>query len=379
MKSYKKQLLASSTLVGAAAALGGSPALAEMMEPSISVSGYFAHDTHFTSQDLDTNRGTVSHFVDSEVFFNLHGELDNGIKIGGRVELEALQAGDQIDETRLDVSGEWGMIRLGMSNSGRYAASWSVAGPNVAQGVSSGVQTEWLAFPDAFHKDNNPNGIGGGAFFRQPLGSAHTDISNDDPAITYFSPRFNGFQFTATHRPTVRGGGSGGQNIGFANEAKDYTDAVDASVQYQGDVGGVGVTLMAGGASASASSGAGGCGEDDYQAVNGGIKLSAQGFSVGGILSDVDDEQRCGSGTAMHVGASYGQGPWAISVTAHEGDHAQSARDGEAELTVWAVGARYTLGPGVRLVASFQNAELTSENGDSNEGQTVTTGLAISF
>ncbi len=370
MKSYKHQLMATSALVGATAALGGGPALAEMMKPALSVGGYFAHDTHFATQDLDENKGTVAHHVDSEVIFKIGGELDNGLKIGGQIELEALQAGDQIDETRLDVSGAWGMVRLGMSNSGRYGATWSVGGPNVAHGVSSGVQTEWLA---------NPAGIGGGMYFRQPLGSAHTDISNDDPAITYFSPRFNGFQFTATHRPTVRGGGSGGQNIGFANEMEDYTDAVDVSAQYKGDVGGVGVTLMAGAASASASSGAGACGEDDYQAVNGGIRLSAMGFSVGGILSDVDDEQRCGSGTAMHVGASYGQGPWALSVTAHDGDHAQSAADGEAELSVWAVGARYTLGGGVTLHASFQDAEVTNEAGDSNAGQAFTAGLRVGF
>ena len=182
-----------------------------------------------------------------------------------------------------------------------------------------------------------------------------------------------------THRPTVQGNGSGGQNIGFANELTDYTNAVDGSVQYVGDVGGIGVTLMAGAASASASDGPGMCGEDDYQAVNGGIRLNAQGFSVGGILTDVDDEQRCGSGTAMHVGASYGQGPWAISVTAHDGDHAQSAADGEAELSVWAVGARYTLGGGVRLVASFQDAEISNEAGESNSGQALSAGIAVSF
>ena len=113
--------------------------------------------------------------------------------------------------------------------------------------------------------------------------------------------------------------------------------------------------------------------------MNAGVRLSAMGFSVGGILSDVEDEQRCGSGTAMHVGAMYGQGPWAISVTMHDGDHAQSAADGEAELSVWAVGARYTLGGGVNLYASFQNAEITNEAGASNEGQTLTTGIRVGF
>ena len=376
MRTTKSRLLGTSALVGAGVALASGGALAEAQDPSISLGGFFAHDTIFSTQDLDANRGTVAHHVDAEVIFGLSGELENGIKIGGQIELEALSqvqgalgaGGDQIDETRLDISGAWGMVRLGMSNSGRYGATWSVAGPNVAHGVSSGVQTEWLL---------NPGGVGG--FFRQPHGSAHSDISNDDPAITYFTPRFNGFQFTVTHRPTVRGGGSGGQNIGFADEMRDYTDAVDGSVHYAGDVGGVGVTLMAGAAGASASSGAGACGEDDYQAVNAGVRLSAMGFSVGGILTDVDDEQRCGSGTAMHVGASYGQGPWALSITAHDGDMEQTAAAGDSEMSVWSVGARYSLGSGVTLSASFQDGEITNEAGASNAGQAVIAGLRVGF
>ncbi len=43
---------------------------------------------------------------------------------------------------------------------------------------------------------------------------------------------------------------------------------------------------------------------------------------------------------------------------------------------MWAVGAR---GPGVSVLASFQNAELTNEAGASNEGQTFTAGVAVKF
>ena len=50
MKSYKHQLLAT-TALASAATIGGGAALAEAMDPSISVGGFFAHDTHFTSQD----------------------------------------------------------------------------------------------------------------------------------------------------------------------------------------------------------------------------------------------------------------------------------------------------------------------------------------
>ena len=391
MKARKHQLLATSALATAAMALPGVAA-AEMMKPAISVGGYFFHDTHFASQDMDANKGSIAHYIDAEVFFKMSGELDNGLKIGGRIELEGItqsshkptdikveyedggvtktaetkgakSGGDDIDEARLDLSGAWGMLRLGMTNSGRYGHSWSVTGPNVAHGITSGTQTEWLAFP----------GGTGGFVFRRPLGSAHPDVSNDDPAITYFTPRFNGFQLALTHRPTVQN--SGGRNVGFADETKDYTDALDASVQYSGDVGGMKVALVLGGATADAPAG-----NEDYQIVNGGAKVSASGFSVGGHMADVEDAMNNATGTVYSVGASYGQGPWAVSTTYHDGSVEHTAANPkDSELSTWAVGTRYTLGPGVRVLASFQSAEVTAETGETNEGSAFTLGVAVNF
>ena len=383
MKARKHQLLATSALATAAMALPGVAA-AEMMKPALSVGGFFYHDTHFASQDDDENKGSIAHYIDAEVFFKMSGELDNGLKVGGRIELEGItqtshtgtkvmgsdgnektvkSGGDDIDEARLDLSGAWGMLRLGMTNSGRYGHSWSVTGPNVAHGITSGVQTEWLAFPG-----------GTGSFvFRRPLGSAHPDVSNDDPAITYFTPRFNGFQLALTHRPTVKN--SGGRNLGFADETKDYTDALDASVQYSGDVGGMKVALVLGGATADAPAG-----NEDYQIVNGGAKVSASGFSVGGHMADVEDAMNNATGTVYSVGASYGQGPWAVSTTFHDGSVEHTAANPkDSEMSTWAVGTRYTLGPGVRVLASYQSAEVTAENGESNEGSAFTLGVAVNF
>ena len=398
MKTRKSRLLATSALAGAGMALPGVAA-AEMMKPAISVGGYLWHDTHFASQDMDEDRSSVLHHVDSEVHFKLAGELDNGLKIGGRIELEGQTGGDQIDETWLDLSGAWGMLRLGTKNSGRYGHTWSVFGPNVAHGVSSGVQTEWLVFP---------KGTGSYAF-RRPLGSANPDVSNDDPALTYFTPRFNGFQISLTHRPEVQN--TGGKNIvtSGSKEAGSYTNALDGSVQYSGDVGGMKLALMLGAASAD-----GGAAED-YQLVNGGAKVTASGFSFGGTMADVEDAKNKGTGTAYTVGASYGQGPWAVSATFHDGEVSHNSTSpmkydvthmgdadggvtssskpaargyaddpGTAEMSVWAVGARYTLGPGVRLLASYQNAEVTVDSTNpatdaTNEGSAFTLGVAVNF
>ena len=365
MKTRKSRLLATSALAGAGMALPGVAA-AEMMKPAISVGGYFFHDTHFAGQDMDEDASSVLHHLDSEVHFKLAGELDNGLKIGGRIELESQTGGDQIDETWLDLSGAWGMVRLGTKNSGRYGHSWSVTGPNVAHGVTSGVQTEWLVFP----------GGTGGFAFRRPLGSAHPDVSNDDPALTYFTPRFNGFQISVTHRPEVQN--TGGKNIATSgsNESENYTNALDGSIQYSGDVGGMKVALMLGAASADGGA------MEDYQVVNGGAKVTASGFSFGGHMADVEDDMNGGTGTAYSVGASYGQGPWGVSTTFHDGAVSHNADDvgpGDSEMSVWAVGTRYTLGPGVRVLASYQSAEVTADTGESNEGSAFSLGVAVNF
>ncbi len=365
MKTHKSRLLATSALAGAGMALPGVAA-AEMMKPALSVGGYLWHDTHFASQDMDENKSSVLHHVDSEVHFKLAGELDNGLKIGGRIELESQTGGDQIDETWLDLSGAWGMLRFGNKNSGRYVHSWSATGPNVSHGVTSGVTTEWLVLPE---------GVGAGLFFRKPLGSAHPDVSNDDPALTYFTPRFNGFQISVTHRPEIQN--TGGKNIGTSgsDDTANYTNALDGSVQYSGDVGGMKVALVLGAGSAGGPDGA-----EDYQVVNGGAKVTASGFSFGGHMADVEDDMNNATGTAYSVGASYGQGPWAVSATFHDGEVDGTVADPDSsELSVWALGTKYTLGPGVRLLASYQNAEVTSELGGSNEGSAFTAGVAVNF
>ena len=182
---------------------------------------------------------------DAEVYFKMRGELDNGMKIGGRIELEASNNADQIDQQWLTLEAGWGRIDVGGINSGRYNLSWTVNAPNVAHGISSGVQTEWLTF-------------NGGLItfaFRRPLGSANLDASNDDQGIHYYSPRFNGFQLALTYRPSVsttQGAGGGSENIGQINENTNYHDAFDLGVHWRGDLGGVGVTALVGYATASA-------------------------------------------------------------------------------------------------------------------------------
>ena len=392
----KKYLLATTSLVAASVLVGGN-ALAEAQPLNISLGGYYNFDVHLFDevQDGGSNNHSMVTAQDSEINFNMRGELDNGMKIGGRIELEASNNSDQIDQAWITLEAGWGRIDLGAINSGRYNLSWTVNAPNVAHGITSGVTTEWLSHGDL------------GTFaFRRPLGSANTDAANDDQGIHYYSPRFNGFQVALSYRPaasTITGGGSGGENIGAIDTNNSYTDAIDGAVHYTGDMGGVDVTALIGFATAAAP---GSANVSDYEQVGGGFRISSQGFRVGGMVSDVsngfcvdmdtadmdtgrvnavcsDPEDRSSAGTAFTFGASYSSGPWAVSAQVHSGEVEDSIGiAGSSELDVWSVGASYTLGPGLRLITSYQNAELSNEDGiagNGNSGNSFSIGVAAGF
>ena len=352
MKSYKKQLLAGSAIVGAAA-LAGSPALAEAMKPSLSVGGYYFFDAHFADQDNADLEGNVFFQNDTEVHFKASGELDNGLKIGGRIELEAQpeNAQRQIDDHWISIGSGWGRVDMGYLNGVAWRQSWSVNPPSVAHGINSGVQTEWFsAVPCPF---------------RCPGASTHIEAGNDDAGVHYFSPRFNGFQFAVGYRPDVRTSHSFNQGPITSADAK-LVDGVDAAATYAGDVGGVAVNLFAGGGAAS------GVGDgDDYQSAMAGAKISAMGFSVGAMVADADDVGDGRDGTSLSAGISYSTGAMAFSITGLAGEA------GEAEYDAWSVGARYTIGPGLRALATFQSVDRGGDIEDA--GNALTAGIAVNF
>ena len=371
MKSHKHQLLATTALV-AAATMGGGSALAEAMKPALSLGGFFNHSTHFADQDSRENKGNVSSRNNIEIYFNASGEMDNGMKVGGRVQLEGAKAGSAADESWISLSSDWGQIRAGYMQSGRYGHTFDVQAPSAAYGVSSGHAHFWFDSPadSAISKHR----------FLRPAGSVNTDIGENEPTITYYTPRFNGFQLTGSYRYGINEVASDYGRV--ANEDTEYSNAIDGSIQYSGDMGGVAVSVMLGAAGATGPNTVvdGSCGNDDYAAMNAGVKLSAQGFTVGAQIADVDDELRCASGTAMHAGAMYGQGPWAVSITAFDGEAEQSTAPGDATYTAWSLGFGYTLGPGLKLVTSYQDVEYDGEGTDQDDtGQAFMVGFNVGF
>lgn len=144
----KKTLLLQSALVAAAGVMLADVASAQVKaEPlSITVGGYFSQ--FYKVQDRDkqgqVDAATQNFASDAEIHFNIRTVLDNGLRIGGRVELEAASYTDQIDERYLFLEhNDWGRMELGSTD--KVSGKMLYFAPNSLPGHSTTVHSEYSA------------------------------------------------------------------------------------------------------------------------------------------------------------------------------------------------------------------------------------------
>ena len=124
----KSYLLGTTSLV-AATVLAGGNALAEAQPLNLQLGGYYHFDAHLFDEDqkgaATVNNTDILTTQDAEINFNMRGELGRGggthrrdlqrrslMKIGGRIELEASNNGDQIDQSWITLEAGWGRLDL---------------------------------------------------------------------------------------------------------------------------------------------------------------------------------------------------------------------------------------------------------------------------
>ena len=110
----KNAVLGTTALVAVGALAAAPASAAEKIQ--LGVGGYM-QSTYFY-QDSDEPAGTPSRISDKvtqegEIFFTGTTTLDNGLKFGVNVQLEAYTSTDQIDETYIFVEGSFGRVLLG--------------------------------------------------------------------------------------------------------------------------------------------------------------------------------------------------------------------------------------------------------------------------
>ena len=273
----KKILLGSTAIVAAAAAFAAPASAAENIK--LGLGGYYQSAFVLIDEDVADTR-TDSIKQEGEIYFLGETTLDNGVTVGVNVQLEAYTTasasgpGDQIDEHFVYFEGGFGRVQLGAADSAAYLMHYSAPTAIAGHGVDS---------PNFFHASQPGTNV---------LASNYTflNTTGDANKLTYFTPRFSGFQLGLSYTPSLAGGTGGSSNsygnLPNNNGGVDPADPsrqekiVEIGANYVNSFGGVDVAIAVGYLTGQQE--ADRAGSDDQEAFTVGAQLGYAGFSFGG-------------------------------------------------------------------------------------------------
>jgi hypothetical protein len=352
----KKSLLATTALAAlGAVSVAGTAAAAEKIK--IGVGGYMQQWFGYASVDdgaPQSNDGDgFDQKTDAEIHFKGETTLDNGLTFGVNVQLEAETDGDQIDEQYAYVEGSFGLFQIGNENAAAYQMNSGLTSYGVT--IDSGDASDWIRGLDFAASTT--------------LGNFARD-NNDSHKITYFTPRFSGFQLGVSYTPEQSQDEGAGPNEnngvldnGFsigANFVRSFNDvSIRASLgyEYYGDDVQAGI--------------------EEPQAFGAGLKIGFAGFHVqGNYFLEEDHAAQAGNDLeTFGFGVGYSGGPFGVSLNYVHGEEDGVDRDQDT----FELGALYRLGPGVEVRGSLIYVDEEEGNVDTAEGFAVVGGLQLSF
>ena len=360
-----KTVLMSTTAV---ALVGAMSLPAGAAEWNVRVGGFMEQYVAFATSDANFSGDFdgVDSKQDAEIWFLPSITLDNGIKIGANIQLEALQGGDQIDEAFMFIKGSFGEILLGSENSAGYKMTY--AAPDVSMiNLNSGSTTLFIPW--------SGNGAGSD-LFRGTLNTTYIENSrnNDAQRFTYFTPRFAGLQVGVSYARDGQQDNNGQVDADVENGGFP-TDIFDIGANYVNSFGGFDVAV----------SGRWGTG-DDHSGANaevwgGGINLGFSGFTIGGSYAEqTGNSHRRRNGEAYDLGASYVTGPWGFSVTYMHGENQDNDGPGDEESEQFLAAVRYKLAKGVEIHGYGVYVDFEEDDHSNDvDGFIIGTGVKIRF
>lgn len=196
--------------------------------------------------------------------------------------------------------------------------------------------------------------------------------ASDATKVTYFTPRFSGFQFGAALTP------DSGQN-GFTRDANndgDFENVVGFAGGYQAKFSGVTLDLagFAELGESEVAAPAAGANEHDNEiyGVGGTVEYAGFGFGAGwvdlnqgGIVTTVNAD----AGEWRNAAVSCGKGPWKVSYGYYESERRINATVAHS-VDIIAFDGHYNVAPGWPVAAGLCLMDVTNLNatGDDNDG-----------
>jgi len=402
----KKILLGTTTLIGAAALFAGH-AFADT--PKVTVGGYTNFEAGYVNDDFTSNGQRSQAFrQDTQVDFKIDGKNDSGLGYGGEIDLLADTTADtqargiNASKTYIYTDGSWGRFELG-SNVGADGTmkvdagtiARATGGINGDYNYFANSTNQYLAqsaLPLAYGSTGGQNAMG-----VNNLGFHAEENLNK---ITYYTPRWSGFQAGISYLPdeTNRGQGVAAAAGPLGPNRTDTIIGLSENIftgglNYDNKFGDWGVTAAATGEWGNAQSTT----AEDLKAWNAGAKVAYMGWSLAGSYGDWG---KSNTTKAAHsndtwywdVGIAYEYGPFGASVTylnsqfdcgtvaAAAGNTANCAGVGHDKLDSVSGGVDYKLAPGLTPYAEFTYYDQKSPGtANDNKGYVGILGTQLNF
>lgn len=331
---------------------------------------------------IDADELGATEFNDTEVKLvarnidiNAEGTLDNGMVAGV---LATLSLGDDWNtHTNNDAAfrelfayleGGFGRFEIGGTDGAafkmHYSSPWFVPGngvdsPNI---LSLAATTPGFAYA-ARH-------------------STFSLLAADANKVTYFTPRFAGFQLGLSYTPDTTFKGPNPNGLGIVASDLVVEEVYEVALNYAGSFGSVDVGVdgfyVAGDADAAAVGA-------DPEEFGFGANLGFGGFTLGGAWYESED---VGSPTAITAtagveeevwtaGLSYATGPWTVGVAYLQDEFTGGGLSSETK--TWQTGGGYNLGSGVDIGLDLKMSEVDAATGGDWDSQSAGLVLSVSF
>jgi len=363
-----------------------SPLAAQASEPiTLSLSGYSkwwvvgAWPSQKYQQATHSDFNSVDIKGDNEIHFKGLTQLDNGLQIGVKIELEAGghtdQSTDPIDKSYVWVQGGFGKFQLGTDYNA--ASLLHISAPDAAglwNGPPMGVMSDYV-----IHRPSAVSTMYSGN---------QTELDPDDNAdkISYFTPAWNGLTLGVSYVPTA----NSEDDRGPTQKSPLYA----LGLGYENTFGPVEVGLSLGYTEGDMQVDSASSPQARFRAYSVGSQLTYAGITLaasygnernkyhGSLLAaDATDN----TGHAFDIGIQYADGPYKISMAHYQswvnGLYSDPGRD---HITINQISGKYTLSPGVAVMGSLGHIRYDDEAGsanptNNNRGLALMTGLGLWF
>ena len=319
-----------------------------------------------------TSYNNVDVIGDNEIHFVGSTTLDNGLKVGIQVELEAGghtdMTSDTIDRSFVFVQGGFGKVILGSE--------------------ANSAEMLHIMAPDAAGNTGQDGLLTAGFAIATPS-NVYTAVSTELTAggnadkITYVSPNFHGLTIGVSYVPNYT------EDSRAPSDASEY---YTAAFNYSQEFSGVGIKVSGGYMWDDI-----GTQYDMNQEWSLGTQISYAGFTLGGSFRKINNNFSTtmsnssvsavpsldNSGRNWDAGIQYASGPWAASFVYFSSKSRGIVNTaGDDSFTVYQASGKYTLGPGVDVLGTIGHADYKDETTivtNNHKGWAAMTGLSLTF